>query len=99
MKSFGLCLRNAKEGFPNYATNRGTRLSGVYVTTERLPLYLVEIAIPLAGEYTWTGAHAFWAKCLRLMTTRFAAMDNLERIAQLDGYQHIILTPLYRPRD
>ena len=30
-----------KEGFPNFATNRGRRVAGDFVTKERYPFYLV----------------------------------------------------------
>ena len=30
-----------KEGFPNFATNRGRRIAGGFVTVQRYPLYLV----------------------------------------------------------
>ena len=30
-----------KEGFPNFGTNTGTRIPGLFVTKERYPLYLV----------------------------------------------------------
>ena len=30
-----------KQGFPNFATNKGARVAGDFMTVERYPLYLV----------------------------------------------------------
>jgi len=91
-----------KEGFPNFATNRGTRRAGEFVTVERYPLYLV-------GERMspWMIAHPGEGMQVRgqvfsVSDTALAAMDALERIHEADGYRRlqISVTPATGdPRD
>jgi len=78
-----------KEGFPNFATNRGTRRAGEFVTVERYPLYLV-------GERMspWMIAHPGEGMQVRgqvfsVSDTALAAMDALERTHESDGYRRL----------
>jgi len=76
-----------KQGFPNFGTNRGTRVAGVFRTLERYPLYLVGarhvpwlIDSPGHGERVAGEVYAVDAAAL-------AAMDELEGVRRPDGYE------------
>lgn len=78
-----------KEGFPNFATNRGIRRPGEFVTVDRFPLYLVGdrmspwmIAKP--GEGLRVRGQVF-----SVTGADLAAMDALERIHEPDGYRRL----------
>ncbi|GAB4355164.1 MAG: hypothetical protein Kow006_21330 [Gammaproteobacteria bacterium] len=76
-----------KEGFPNSAYNRGSRLVGEFITCEPYLLYLVgERCVPwlihLPGEGVPVCGQLYHAD-----TAALAAMDALERIGEADGYR------------
>lgn len=80
-----------KEGFPNFAINRGIRMRGVFVTREPYPLYLVGerhspwlIDQPGAGERVAGEVYRVDADALQ-------AMDGLERVTEPDGYKRVLL--------
>ena len=80
-----------KEGFPNFATNRGVRVGGVFVTRENYPLYVVGerhtpwlmdqpgAGVPVAGEL------------FRVDAESLEVMDQLERVTQPDGYRRVLI--------
>jgi gamma-glutamylaminecyclotransferase len=80
-----------KEGFPNFATNKGIRLPGTFTTSERYPLYLVGercspwlIDIPGEGE-------RIRGQLFEVDAATLEAMDGLERINEADGYRRVVL--------
>ncbi|MDM0034736.1 gamma-glutamylcyclotransferase family protein [Variovorax sp. J22P271] len=80
-----------KEGFPNFATNKGARVAGDFMTVERYPLYLVgerfsPWLIDAAGEGERVVGQVF-----EVDEATLAAMDELERIAEQDGYRRVML--------
>jgi len=80
-----------KEGFPNFAANRGVRVPGVFRTRERYPLYLVGARcspwlIDLPGE----GAHVC-GQVFAVDAAALAAMDALERVTEPDGYRRVAI--------
>jgi gamma-glutamylaminecyclotransferase len=78
-----------KEGFPNFATNRGTRVPGRFKTRQPLPLYLVgDRHVPwlldAPGQGLQVGGQVF-----EVDADTLAAMDRLERITEPDGYRRV----------
>ena len=58
-----------KEGFPNFATHRGTRVPGVFKTRPRLPLYLVgERHVPWLLDLPGQGLQVADPVCMRHCT-------------------------------
>lgn len=78
-----------KEGFPNFSTNKGRKVPGVFVTRERYPLYLVgerhsPWLIDRPGEGDRVAGEVFDVDQATL-----DAMDVLERIHEPDGYRRV----------
>ncbi|SFM75452.1 gamma-glutamylcyclotransferase family protein [Variovorax sp. OV329] len=81
-----------KEGFPNFATNRGRRLPGSFVTRERYPLYLVgERHSPWLVDRPGEGERVA-GQVFEVSEEALAAMDALERIHAPDGYRRLRIT-------
>lgn len=81
-----------KEGFPNFATNSGTRVPGVFRTAAAYPLYLVgerhtPWMIDAPGEGKPVAGQLF-----RVDDAALAAMDRLERVQEADGYHRATIT-------
>ena len=80
-----------KEGFPNFATNRGRRIPGCFRTCAAYPLYLVgERYSPWLVDDPGTGLRVI-GQIFRVEDDTLAAMDRLERISELDGYRRKLL--------
>ena len=80
-----------KEGFPNFATNRGRRLPGSFITCERYPLHLVgERHSPWMVNLPGKG-HAVAGQVFAVDDEVLAAMDRLERVAEPDGYRRVAI--------
>ncbi|MDB5873899.1 MAG: gamma-glutamylcyclotransferase [Ramlibacter sp.] len=78
-----------KEGFPNFATNKGARVPGDFITVERFPLYLVgERFSPWLIAAPGTG-HQVAGQVFEVDPAALARMDALERIHEADGYRRI----------
>jgi gamma-glutamylaminecyclotransferase len=80
-----------KQGFPNFATNKGTRVGGDFVTVERYPLYLVgerfsPWLVDAAGEGEQVVGQVF-----EVDQPALDAMDVLERITEPDGYRRVAM--------
>lgn len=80
-----------KQGFPNFATNKGTRVDGDFVTVERYPLYLVgdrfsPWLVDAAGEGEQVVGQVF-----EVDHPALDAMDVLERITEPDGYRRVTM--------
>ena len=80
-----------KEGFPNFATNRGVRVAGSFKTCAAYPLYLVgERHVPWLVNSPGTGVRVS-GEIFRVDGAAMAAMDKLERVAEPDGYCREVL--------
>ncbi|MBO9647979.1 MAG: gamma-glutamylcyclotransferase [Variovorax sp.] len=80
-----------KEGFPNFATNKGARVGGTFVTVERYPLYLVgERFTPWLVDAIGEGEQVV-GQVFEVDEPALAAMDALERITEPDGYRRVML--------
>ena len=78
-----------KEGFPNFATNTGTRMPGVFVTKERYPFYLVgERHSPWLVNLPGQGEQVV-GQVFEVTPEVLARMDVLERVGEADGYERI----------
>jgi gamma-glutamylaminecyclotransferase len=80
-----------KEGFPNFATNKGARVGGDFITVERYPLHLVgerfsPWLIDVAGEGEQVVGQVF-----EVDPSTLDAMDLLERITEADGYRRVTM--------
>ena len=86
MQALVFVFGTLKQGFPNFATNRGARVPGTFCTDAHYPLYLVGeryspwlldqpgVGYPVVGE-VYTVDEAV-----------LADMDRLERVHEPDGY-------------
>src|ERR1044071_4849567 len=80
-----------KEGFPNFATNRGVRVAGSFRTSAAYPLYLVgERHVPWLVNSPGTGVRAS-GEIFRVDGAALAAMDSLERVSEPEGYRREVL--------
>jgi len=80
-----------KEGFPNFTTNRGVRVPGVFETKEPYPLYLVgERHSPWLIDEPGHGMRVE-GQVFRVDRETLNAMDRLERVSEPDGYRRIVL--------
>ncbi|MBS0341196.1 MAG: gamma-glutamylcyclotransferase [Proteobacteria bacterium] len=80
-----------KEGFPNFATNRGARVAGDFMTIDRYPLYLVgERFSPWLIDAVGEGERVV-GQVFAVDEAALAAMDELERITEPDGYRRVML--------
>ena len=80
-----------KQGFPNFATNRGTRMGGTFVTRDAYPLYLVgERFSPWLIDEPGAGMRVA-GEVYRVDADALRAMDSLERVTQPDGYRRVLL--------
>jgi gamma-glutamylaminecyclotransferase len=80
-----------KEGFPNFATNRGVRIPGEFRTCAAYPLYLVgERHSPWLVDEPGKGARVS-GQIFRVDAETLAAMDRLERVSERDGYRRKLL--------
>ncbi|MEJ8810381.1 gamma-glutamylcyclotransferase family protein [Variovorax ureilyticus] len=87
-----------KEGFPNAAINKGTRVPGDFMTVERYPLYLVgERYSPWLVDAPGEGERIV-GQVFEVDEATLAAMDKLERITERDGYRRVMLE-VEAPRD
>jgi gamma-glutamylaminecyclotransferase len=78
-----------KQGFPNFATNRGQRVPGRFVTTLRYPLYLVgERHSPWLLDSPGEGQRIA-GQLFEVDGPTLEAMDRLERITEPDGYRRV----------
>lgn len=91
MSQLAFVFGTLKEGFPNFATNKGARVAGDFMTVERYPLYLVgerfsPWLIDAAGEGERVVGQVF-----AVDEATLAAMDVLERTTEQDGYRRVML--------
>jgi len=78
-----------KEGFPNFHVNRGTRVSGNFVTVQPYPLYLIgERRSPWMLDQPGTG-HNVCGQVFDVDDAALAQMDALERVGEPDGYRRV----------
>ena len=75
-----------KEGFPNFAINRGRRVGGAFRTIDRLPLLLVgERHVPWLLDSPGKGERVA-GEVYEVDDDALAAMDELEGVGLPDGY-------------
>ncbi|MBI2772034.1 MAG: gamma-glutamylcyclotransferase [Burkholderiales bacterium] len=80
-----------KEGFPNFATNKGARIAGEFVTAQAFPLYLVgERCSPWMIDQPGQG-HRVAGQLFEVDGETLARMDALERIGEADGYRRVVI--------
>lgn len=80
-----------KEGFPNFAENRGVRVAGSFRTSAAYPLYLVgERHVPWLVNSPGAGVRVS-GEIFRVDGAALAAMDKLERVSEPDGYRREVL--------
>ena len=75
-----------KEGFPNFATNKGRRVAGDFVTSRCYPFYLVgERHSPWLIDQPGAGLRVR-GQMFEVDDEALSAMDRLERVHEPDGY-------------
>jgi len=75
-----------KQGFPNFAVNRGRRIAGTFRTLDRLPLLLVgERHVPWLIDSPGEGERVA-GEVYEVDAAALAAMDELEGVGLPDGY-------------
>jgi gamma-glutamylaminecyclotransferase len=80
-----------KEGFPNFAANKGVRVSGEFVTRQKYPLYLVgERFSPWLILDEGKGFNVK-GQVFSVTDEALLEMDKLERISEPDGYRRLEL--------
>lgn len=80
-----------KEGFPNFAINRGVRVPGTFRTRAAYPLYLAgDRHSPWLIDMPHTGARVT-GQVFQVDAPVLVAMDKLERVSEPDGYCRRIL--------
>jgi len=78
-----------KQGFPNSGKNKGSRVSGEFLTKNRYPLYLVgERYSPWLVLSTGEGFQ-IRGQVFMVDEATLSDMDRLERIHQADGYRRV----------
>src|SRR5688572_7545808 len=76
-----------KEGFPNFAVNKGVRVPGAFRTVDRFPLFLVgERHVPWMLDLRGEGERVV-GEVYEVDDAALAAMDQLERVGHPDGYR------------
>lgn len=78
-----------KEGFPNFATNRGTRVAGAFVTVERYPLYLMGERFSPWLVFSRGEGERVTGQLFEVDQATLDAMDVLERVTEADGYRRV----------
>lgn len=88
-----------KEGFPNFGSNSGTRLPGVFLTKDRYPLYLVgERHSPWMVNIPGQGAQVT-GQVFEVNPEVLARLDILQRISAPDGYERVQIEVGARPEE
>ena len=91
MKHVVFVFGTLKEGFPNFGTNGGVRLPGIFITKERYPLYLVgERHSPWLVDKPGEGERVV-GQLFEVDQGTLNAMDTLERVSEPDGYRRIVI--------
>ena len=76
-----------KQGFPNFHINRGVRVPGLFVTTQRYPLFILGDAhLPWLVQQPGVG-HRVAGELYAVDDAGLAAMDVLEQINE-PGWYH-----------
>ena len=87
-----------KQGFPNFAINKGRRLPGVFLTKDRYPFYLVgERHSPWLVDRPGEGERVV-GQVFEVDEAALKAMDALERVHEPDGYRRVKI-PVAPDRD
>lgn len=80
-----------KEGFPNFAVNKGARVPGAFRTVDRFPLYLVgDRHVPWMLDLRGEGERVV-GEVYEVDDAALAAMDQLERVSEPDGYRRVAI--------
>lgn len=81
-----------KQGFPNFATNRGVRVPGRFRTQTALALYLVgDRHVPWLLDESGAGLPVF-GEVYQVDAAALRDMDVLERVGEPDGYLRRAIT-------
>ncbi len=78
-----------KEGFPNFATNRGKRVAGEFSTVERYPLYLIGERFSPWLVFSGGEGERVAGQVFEVDQAALDAMDVLERVTEADGYRRV----------
>jgi len=78
-----------KEGYPNSSTNRGSRVSGEFLTKNRYPLYLVGERYSPWLVFSKGDGFQVRGQVFMVDEETLGGMDRLERIHQADGYRRV----------
>lgn len=91
MRSQVFVFGTLKEGFPNFDSNVGVRVSGLFETVSRFPLYLVgERHSPWMVNAPGSGEHVI-GQVFNVDANALQKMDALERVTEKDGYQRVVI--------
>jgi gamma-glutamylaminecyclotransferase len=80
-----------KEGFPNSSANKGSRVSGEFLTKNQYPLYLVGERYSPWLVFSKGEGYQIRGQVFMVDEATLSGMDRLERIHQADGYRRVQL--------
>ncbi len=80
-----------KEGFPNSSANKGSRVSGEFLTKNQYPLYLVGERYSPWLVFSKGEGFQIRGQVFMVDEATLCGMDRLERIHQADGYRRVQL--------
>jgi len=80
-----------KEGFPNSSANKGSRVSGEFLTKNQYPLYLVGERYSPWLVFSKGEGFQIRGQVFMVDEATLSGMDRLERIHQADGYRRVQL--------
>ena len=80
-----------KEGFPNSSANKGSRVSGEFLTKNRYPLYLMGERYSPWLVFSKGEGYQIRGQVFMVDEAGLSDMDRLERIRQADGYRRVQL--------
>lgn len=91
MKHLVFVYGTLKEHFPHFAKNTGTRLPGLFTTTQRCPFYLVGERLSPRLVNRHEKGERVRGQVFEVDQTAWAILDALERITEPDGYRRVVL--------
>ena len=80
-----------KEGFPNFKTNKGSRLTGSFLTKNIYPLYLIGDRHTPWLVLDEENGYQIKGEVYSVSEAELAEMDELEQTSETDGYRRVEL--------